>query len=393
MKRLHSIAIIPARGGSKRIPHKNIKSFCGLPIIAYSIRTALQSGVFDEVMVSTDDDEIAAIAREYGATVPFFRSEDASNDHATTADVLREVLSMYRDDLDTEFDTLCCLYPTAPFVTALRLRTAAHLLDNPDTAGAFSCVKYSYPVQRGLQITDAGYIEMCHPEYATARSQDLRDTYHDAGQFYFKKVTDFLSSNSLWGERTIPVVLSELEVQDLDTMTDWSLAEMKFSMLQWPDHIETEGYRLQNYTTLDAKAIEEVLFYRNLPSIRNNMVNREPITMEQHIRFICSLYGDRSRGYYAVRDTEGNLIGSVDIHITGEGKAERGIWIAPVYQGRKHAAYLLRQLYAWLSETRDIHTIETEVYPYNAASLALERSLGAKHIGTENGLEKFTILI
>lgn len=226
---MKNIEIIPARGGSKRIPRKNIKSFMGKPIIAYSIEAALQSGLFEEVMVSTDDDEIAGIARECGAKVPFMRSAETSNDYAGTADVILEVLEMY-EMLGRKFDTVCCIYPTAPFVTLDRLTEAySKLTEGIDSV--FTCVAYSYPVQRSLHIVDER-ISLVYPEYAASRSQDLEPFYHDAGQFYVTRTTAFNQEKTFWGQNTVGLILSELEVQDLDTLTDWTLAEMKYKLLR-----------------------------------------------------------------------------------------------------------------------------------------------------------------
>lgn len=224
------IAIIPARGGSKRIPRKNVKDFLGMPIIAYSIKTALDSGVFDEVMVSTDDEEIATIAKSYGAQVPFLRSAETSNDFATTADVITEVLDRYETE-GKKYDIVACIYATAPFVSANRLREAAELIADSDFDSAFTCVEFSYPVLRSLVINVKGAISMKWPEYKTARSQDLPKFYHDAGQFYFATSDAFRKANGFWGVNTAPIILSELEVQDLDTPTDWVLAEMKYKLL------------------------------------------------------------------------------------------------------------------------------------------------------------------
>lgn len=225
---MKNIAIIPARGGSKRIPRKNIKPFMGKPIIAYSIEAAMQSGLFEEVMVSTDDEEIAEIACEYGAKVPFMRSAETSNDYAGTADVILEVLKMYKEQ-GRAFDTVCCIYSTAPFVTPDRLIEAYSKLTN-GIDSVFTCVAYSYPVQRGLHIID-GRISMVYPEYAASRSQDLEPIYHDAGQFYVAKTASFIQEKTFWGKNTAGLMLSELEVQDLDTLTDWMLAEMKYELL------------------------------------------------------------------------------------------------------------------------------------------------------------------
>lgn len=224
---MKNIAIIPARGGSKRIPRKNIKPFMGKPIIAYSIEAALKSGLFDEVMVSTDDKEIAEIACKYGAQVPFMRSAEMSNDYAGTADVILEVLQMYKEQ-GREFETVCCIYSTAPFVTSERLREAYGKM-NSEIDSVFTCVAYSYPIQRSLRIVD-GKISMVYPEYEASRSQDLETIYHDAGQFYVAKTASFIQEKTFWGKNTAGLVLSELEVQDLDTLTDWQLAEMKYEL-------------------------------------------------------------------------------------------------------------------------------------------------------------------
>lgn len=226
MKRL---AIITARGGSKRIPRKNIKEFCGKPIIAYSIEAALEAGVFDEVMVSTDDEEIAEIAIKYGAKVPFYRSEATANDFATTNDVIWEVLEEY-EKRGQVFDAFCCMYPTAPFLKAERLTAAMDLLMNSDADKVFPVVEFSFPPLRGLLIED-DVLKFKHPEYMYTRSQDLEKLYHDAGQFYCFKTADYRATRSFWTGNIKPIVLSELEVQDIDTQTDWEIAEMKWKIL------------------------------------------------------------------------------------------------------------------------------------------------------------------
>ncbi len=227
---MSAIAIIIARGGSKRIPRKNIREFCGSPIIKYSIESAISSGCFDEVMVSTDDDEIAKIARKYGAKTPFTRSEKNSDDYATTADVLLEVLSEYKK-IGKEFDKLCCIYPTAPFITAEKIANAMEILQNNDDCDSvLPVVKYSYPIQRSLKISD-NKLQMNWPENYSKRSQDLEDTYHDAGQLYCLKISDFLKNKILFTAKTMPIIVSELEVQDIDNEEDWQIAEMKYKIL------------------------------------------------------------------------------------------------------------------------------------------------------------------
>ena len=224
---MKNLCIIPARGGSKRIPRKNIKDFLGKPIIAYSIEAAIQSELFCDIMVSTDDEEIANIARIYGASVPFMRSTLTSNDYATTTDVINEVIDCY-EKLGMEYETFTCIYSTAPFVCAEKLKEAYTMLKN-DINSVFTCVSYSYPIQRALRFDDQK-IFMIQPQSLNSRSQDLEPTYHDAGQFYVCDIAEFRKMNSLWGKNTAGLVLSELEVQDLDSLTDWQLAEMKFKL-------------------------------------------------------------------------------------------------------------------------------------------------------------------
>lgn len=226
---MKNLAIITARGGSKRIPRKNIKEFCGKPIIAYSIEAAIQSGVFDEVMVSTDDKEIAEVAMQYGAKVPFYRSEETSNDFATTNDVLREVLAEYAKRGEV-FDAFCCLYPTAPFVRADRLQDAMHMLMESDAEKVFPVVAFSFPPQRSVVIKE-GMLTPTYPEYMYARSQDLEKQYHDAGQFYCFKTVPYQKNQDFWSGNILPLKLSELEVQDIDDETDWQIAEMKWKIL------------------------------------------------------------------------------------------------------------------------------------------------------------------
>ena len=224
-----SVAIITARGGSKRIPRKNIKEFLGKPIIEYSIKAALESGVFDEVMVSTDDGEIAEIAKKAGAKIPFMRSADAANDFATTTDVIGEVLNQYRK-CGRNFDYACCIYPTAPFVTAACLKDAMMILEEEKADSVIPVVRFGFPPQRGLIIGE-GKLIFKWPEHTFTRSQDLEPFYHDAGQFYCLNVKSFGEQKSLFMKNTFPYVRDEMEVQDIDTMEDWEMAEVKYGIL------------------------------------------------------------------------------------------------------------------------------------------------------------------
>lgn len=221
------LAVITARGGSKRIPRKNVKEFCGRPILAYSVDAALESGLFEHVMVSTDDEEIAAVARSLGAEVPFMRGASASDDFATTCDVLLDVLGAYRAR-GMEFETLCCLYPTAPFVTAEKLRRGAELLSD-DATCVLAATEFSFPPQRGRVACD-GASRWWMPEFALSRSQDLEPVYHDAGQFYFCRASQ-LATGDLMGGRARMLVLPQTEVQDIDNPTDWAMAEMKYRLM------------------------------------------------------------------------------------------------------------------------------------------------------------------
>lgn len=223
-----SIAIITARGGSKRIPRKNIKEFCGKPIIAYSIEAALKAGIFDEVMVSTDDEEIAEVARAAGARVPFMRSEASAGDYASTDDVIMEVLEAYRKQ-GREFDTFCCIYPTAPFVTAEKLQKAMGLLKQADSV--MPVVAFSFPPQRCMVLNEDGELRMKWPEHATTRSQDLEPYYHDCGQFYCCKTSLFMEYKTTDLPHMIPMIMSELEVQDIDNPDDWEIAELKYQKM------------------------------------------------------------------------------------------------------------------------------------------------------------------
>ena len=223
-----NICIIPARGGSKRIPRKNIKEFLGKPIIAYSIKAALDSGLFDEVMVSTDDIEIADIAKKFGANVPFFRSTKNSDDFATTFDVIEEVIKVYKSQ-GKVFENICCIYSCAPFVKAKTLNLAYEKLIDKKFDSVLPIVAYSFPIQRALK-KNQGKIVMIQQDNLNVRSQDLDDSFHDAGQFYFCNTRQLLVNKKVLTYNTGGLEISELEAQDIDTETDWKLAELKYSL-------------------------------------------------------------------------------------------------------------------------------------------------------------------
>lgn len=227
---MKALAVITARGGSKRIPRKNIKPFLGKPIIEYSIDAALESGIFEEVMVSTDDAEIVEISEAAGAKVPFLRSEKTSNDYATTLDVLLEVVEEY-EKRGQHFDYLCCMYPTAPFVTASAIRTAMDTLVKENADTVFPVVKFSFPPQRCMVVQD-GRLVAKWPEYIQTRSQDLEPYYHDCGQFYCINVNSLLEQRKIMMDKVLPFYQEEINVQDIDTLEDWQIAEMKYKILK-----------------------------------------------------------------------------------------------------------------------------------------------------------------
>lgn len=226
---MKKIAIIPARGGSKRIPRKNIKHFLDKPIISYAIDLALSSGYFDEVMVSTDDLEIAKIAKKYGANVPFYRSELNSNDYATTFDVLKEVIGQYEKE-NIYFDIACCIYPCTPLIQSQTFSKIHNKLINNDFDTVFPVVRYSTPIQRAVRLQD-DIMSMMSPEFIHTRSQDLEPAFFDAGQFYWFKTKIIKTTNSLWTDNTSCLEIDEMQAQDIDNEMDWKLAEIKYKML------------------------------------------------------------------------------------------------------------------------------------------------------------------
>ena len=227
---MNNLCIIPARGGSKRIPKKNIKSFLGKSIIAYSIEAAIQSKLFTEIMVSTDCQETADIALRYGAKVPFLRSKENSNDFATTYDVIKEVIDEYKKD-GVNFENICCIYACAPFVTANNLKHAYQELSNKQVDTIFPIIEYSFPIQRAVKIHNEK-IELFNIDHLNTRSQDLEKSYHDAGQFYWMKSENILNKGRIITDNCSGIIITELEGQDIDNEIDWELAELKFKLLK-----------------------------------------------------------------------------------------------------------------------------------------------------------------
>lgn len=222
------VAIIPARGGSKRIPNKNIKLFAGRPIISYSIRAAQEAGLFDRIIVSTDSSEIADIAREYGAETPFLRPAELANDFAGTGEVVCHAIEwLANEGRPPEF--ICCIYATAPFIQARCLKQSYDKLVASNVTSVFSITTYPYPIYRSLKITEIGHVEMIWPKYEKFRSQDLPEAYHDAGQFYWVNTKKFMQGKALFAKDSLPVILPRYLVQDIDTMEDWETAERIFA--------------------------------------------------------------------------------------------------------------------------------------------------------------------
>ena len=225
------VAIIPARGGSQRIPRKNIKLFAGKPMLAHSIATAQQSGVFDRILVSTDDEEIAAVAREYGAEVPFLRPPELADAYTGTSVVVRHAI----EHLSTQNampEYVCCLYATAPLLLAGDLQAGLHSLENSNSAYVFSATSYGFPIQRALYKDAQEQVHMFAPEHRTTRSQDLIEAYHDAGQFYWGRASAFVNEQPVFAEHSRMHILPRHRVQDIDTPEDWHRAELLYQLLQ-----------------------------------------------------------------------------------------------------------------------------------------------------------------
>ncbi|MFP4453940.1 MAG: pseudaminic acid cytidylyltransferase [Desulfobacterales bacterium] len=228
---MKNVAIIPARGGSKRIPRKNIKNFHGKPMMAWPIEAAQKSELFDRIIVSTDDEEIAQVARDYGAEIPFMRPKELADDYTGTNAVVKHALEWLRKN-DYFAQYACCIYATAPFLQAKCLEIGFDILKEGDCTFAFSVTSYSFPVQRSIRIRQDGYVEPIFPEHIPKRSQDLEEAYHDAGQFYWGKVKSFIEDKKLFSPKSKPVILPRHIVQDIDNIEDWERAELMFKSYQ-----------------------------------------------------------------------------------------------------------------------------------------------------------------
>ena len=225
------LAVIPARGGSKRIPRKNIKFFYGKPMIAWSVTAALRSGVFDTIIVSTDDAEIASVAQEYGAEVPFQRPAELSDDHTSTSPVIKHAIE-WCFSKGFEPVHVCCIYPTAPFIQSEDIVRGMQILEKSGAEFAFSVTSFSFPIQRAVKLRSDGRIDMLDPTQFETRSQDLPEAFHDAGQFYWGKQEAWLSGTPIFGPNSAPVFLPRHQVQDIDTPEDWDHAELMMEVLE-----------------------------------------------------------------------------------------------------------------------------------------------------------------
>jgi N-acylneuraminate cytidylyltransferase len=223
--------VIPARGGSKRILRKNIKSFCGQPMIGYSIRAALDSQCFDQVIVSTDDIEIAEVAKSFGAEVPFMRPDELANDYTATISVIKHAIEWF-DEQGQSPEEVCCLYATAPFVTSENIQKAYLQLLKNRAEYCFTATSFSFPIQRAIKINQNSEVSMFYPEHFNTRSQDLEEAYHDAGQFYWGRARAFKDGLSFFSEVATPFILPRYLVQDIDTPEDWIRAESMYRVLQ-----------------------------------------------------------------------------------------------------------------------------------------------------------------
>jgi pseudaminic acid cytidylyltransferase len=229
-----NIAVIPARGGSKRIPRKNIKLFCGKPMIAWSIEAAKKSGIFERIICSTDDEEIAVIAREHGAETPFLRPAELSDDHTGTIPVVAHAIKKLQSS-ENKIDIVCCIYATAPFIQEVDLKNSFEQLEKEDANYCFAVTNYPFPIQRAIRITIENRCEMLQPEMFNMRSQDLDEAYHDAGQLYWGKTTAWLETEQMFSLKSTPYILPRYLVQDIDTEEDWLQAELMFKALKLSD--------------------------------------------------------------------------------------------------------------------------------------------------------------
>lgn len=354
-----AVAIITARGGSKRIPGKNIKEFCGRPIISYSIEAALKSGVFDTVMVSTDNEKIAEVAEKYGAEVPFMRSAEASDDFSTTSDVLVEVLEEY-ERRQIRYTYACCIYPTAPFVTPEKLCLAMQKLKIEEIDTVIPVVSYSYPPQRGMVISDE-YIRLQNEEYRNTRSQDLEKIYHDCGQFYAFRVNSFKNTRNLMAGKIKPIVCSEMEVQDIDTLEDWKIAELKYWLF-------TEGGKGQERLRPAEENDCDLLFeWANETAVRKNSFHTEMIPYEEHVEWYRNQLQRKDRRQFIYMD-KSEPVGQIRI-TECDGEVELSYSIASEKRGRGYGKRMIKQMCEQVGDYfPEAKIVKARVKPENISS-------------------------
>lgn len=328
------LCIIPARGGSKRIPGKNIRPFLGKPILHYSIAAAKATGLFDTIMVSTDDEKVAEEALKAGAEIPFLRSQGNAGDFATTADVLLEVLKTFAQQ-NVHFEQICCLYPTAVFAQAHHLM-AGWLMLQQGAEVTYPMVAFDYPVWRALKSDSQGFVEMVWPEFAGSRSQDLQPLFHDAGQWYWLNVPSFMTSGQILGGKAKGLEISRLMAQDIDDEEDWALAEMKFAKFktahQTSESIMSEERELQ-FIPVKEHHGADLLSWRNDPETRAQSVQTEPISEAEHWSWFQKKLKD-PHCLMRMATTSGQCVGVVRAD-----KDEEGWWwlswtVAPSFRGK-----------------------------------------------------------
>jgi N-acylneuraminate cytidylyltransferase len=374
--RKRTLAVITARGGSKRIPRKNIRNFLGQPIIKYSIDAARGAGIFDEVMVSSDDDEILEMGRRFGASVPFKRSAETSTDLAPTAPVVLEVIDEYRKRGEL-FDYVCCIYPAAPFVTAEKLVAAWKALEETGADGCLPIVRFSFPIWRSFKVENSR-VAFNWPEHAQTRSQDLPPAFHDCGQFYFVRTSAFQEQKRLIMSNTVPLLVPETEVQDIDTEEDWSIAEIKYAARRSsrasprPDAGANEALSLR---PADMDDWARLYAWRNDATTREQSRDTAPVPLERHMTWLRETLGSGSAWLYIVTLGEPrSAIGTCRLNRRGA-EAEVSVTIDPQVRGGGRTSAILRLLEPE-ARRMGIARLVATVRTGNAASLRAFASAG-----------------